>query len=322
VTIISIDHAVPGDPISIVVPVYNSEGSLPLLVERLENVLPTLARDFEIILVNDGSRDGSWDVIRDLATRGGRVRGLNMLRNFGQHNALLAGIRFARYPITVTMDDDLQHPPEEIGKLLARLHQGADVVYGTPASGQHGIVRNFFSKFTKTMLSRAMRIDMVVDQSAFRAFRTSLREAFATFESPDLLIDVLLAWGTSKFAAVPVQHQARTIGRSNYTYGRLFHQAMLMLTGFSTGPLRLASSIGFFFTLFGAGSLVYVVGRYLISGTSVPGFPFLASLISILSGAQLFALGIIGEYLARMFNRSMQRPVYVVKETAGVPANG
>jgi undecaprenyl-phosphate 4-deoxy-4-formamido-L-arabinose transferase len=114
-----------------------------------------------------------------------------------------------------------------------------------------------------------------------------------------------------------VQHQPRTIGKSNYTFAKLFNQAMLMLTGFSTGPLRLASSIGFFFTLFGFGALVYVTGRYLIGGTSVPGFPFLASLIAILSGAQLFALGIIGEYLARIFNRSMQRPVYVVKEVVG-----
>lgn len=307
------------DGLSIVVPVYNSESSLTPLVERLETVLPTLATSSEIILVNDGSRDRSWDVVAALARTHPRVRGIDLLRNFGQHNALLAGIRAARFDTVVTMDDDLQHPPEEIHKLLAGLDAGADVVYGTPGRLQHSLWRNFFSRFTKATMSRAMRIDSIVDINAFRAFRTRLRDAFRNYESPHLLLDVLLSWGTSRFAAVEVEHKPRTYGRSNYTPVKLFNQAMLMLTGFSTAPLRVASLVGFFFTLFGIGMLVYVVGRYLITGNSVPGFPFLASAIAILSGAQLFALGIIGEYLARMFNRSMQRPVYVVKEEVGEP---
>ena len=305
------------DGISIVVPVYNSEESLPPLVERLESVLPSLARDFEILLVNDGSRDRSWDVVTELARAHSAVRGINLLRNFGQHNALLAGIRAARFGTTVTMDDDLQHPPEEIPKLLAALDAGADVVYGTPGRLQHALWRNFFSRFTKAAMARAMRIDTIVDINAFRAFRTELREAFRSYESPHLLLDVLLSWGTSRFTAVEVEHKPRAFGRSNYTPSKLFNQAMLMLTGFSTAPLRFASSLGFFFTLFGFGVLVYVVARYLIAGGSVPGFPFLASVIAIFSGAQLFALGIIGEYLARIFNRSTQRPVYVVKEIVG-----
>src|SRR5207248_11778520 len=127
--------------------------------------------------------------------------------------------------------------------------------------------------------------------------------------------------GTSRFAAVEVEHKPRAYGRSNYTPVKLFNQAMLMLTGFSTAPLRFASSLGFFFTLFGFGVLIYVVSRYVILGGSVPGFPFLASVIAIFSGAQLFALGLICEYLARIFNRSMQRPCYVaaVAVTAAEP---
>jgi glycosyltransferase involved in cell wall biosynthesis len=307
------------DGISVVVPVYNSETSLTPLVDRLHDVLPRLAGEWEIILVNDGSGDRSWEVVRALAASHERVRGMNMLRNFGQHNALLAGIRAARYRVTVTMDDDLQHPPEEIPKLLDGLGAGADVVYGTPGAMQHGFWRNFFSRFTKWAMARAMRIDNLVDLNAFRALRTELRAAFAAYESPHVLLDVLLSWGTSRFAAVVVEHKPRVYGRSNYTPLRLFNQAMLMLTGFSTAPLRFASSLGFFFTLFGFGVLVYVVGRYLVAGGSVPGFPFLASVIAIFSGAQLFALGIMGEYLARIFNRSMQRPVYVVKEIVGAP---
>src|ERR1700756_2298911 len=126
------------DGVSVVVPVYNSEGSLTPLVERLAAVLPGAAAGGEILLVNDGSRDRSWDVIRELAARHAGVRGIRMLRNFGQHNALLAGTRAARYAITITMDDDLQHQPEEIPKLLARLAEGADVVYGTATTLPHG----------------------------------------------------------------------------------------------------------------------------------------------------------------------------------------
>jgi undecaprenyl-phosphate 4-deoxy-4-formamido-L-arabinose transferase len=305
------------DGISVVVPVYNSEDSLTPLVDGLHEVLPRLAGEWEIILVNDGSRDRSWEVVRDLAASHERIRGMNMIRNFGQHNALLAGIRAARYGVTVTMDDDLQHPPEEIPKLLAALGAGADVVYGTPGRMQHGFWRNFFSRFTKRAMAHAMRIDNVVELNAFRALRTDLRAAFAAYESPHLLLDVLLSWGTSRFAAVNVEHKPRIYGRSNYTPLKLFNQAMLMLTGFSTAPLRLGSAIGFLLTLFGVAVLLYVLGVYFIVGTSVPGFAFLASIVAIFSGAQLFALGIIGEYLARIFNRSMQRPVYVVKEIVG-----
>jgi glycosyltransferase involved in cell wall biosynthesis len=305
------------DGISVVVPVYNSEGSLTALVERLVAVLPSIAADWEILLVNDGSRDGSWDVVRALAAWNSRVRGLRMMRNFGQHNALLAGIRAARYTITVTMDDDLQHPPEEIPKLLAKLASGEDVVYGTPTALPHGLWRNFFSRFTKRAIGYAMRVDNLVDISAFRAFRTELRRAFQSYSSPQVLIDVILSWGTSSFASVKCEHVPRTIGRSNYTPAKLFNQAMLILTGYSTAPLRLASSVGFLFTLFGVALLAYVLGRYLVTGVSVPGFPFLASAIAIFSGAQLFALGIIGEYLARIFNRTVERPAYVVKETTG-----
>lgn len=305
------------DGISVVVPVYNSEASLTPLVDRLHEVLPQLGSAWEIILVNDGSRDRSWEVVRDLAGKHERVRGMNMLRNFGQHNALLAGIRAARYGITVTMDDDLQHPPEEIPKLLDGLAAGADVVYGTPGRMQHGFWRNFFSRFTKRAMAHAMRIDNVVELNAFRALRTDLRAAFAAYESPHLLLDVLLSWGTSRFAAISVEHKPRIYGRSNYTPLKLFNQAMLMLTGFSTAPLRVGSAVGFLLTLFGVAVLLYVLGVYFIVGRSVPGFAFLASIVAIFSGAQLFALGVIGEYLARIFNRSMQRPVYVVKEIVG-----
>jgi glycosyltransferase involved in cell wall biosynthesis len=306
------------DGISVVIPVYNSEASLAPLIERLLAVLPSLAPAFEVILVNDGSRDRSWEIVRGLAAAHQSVRGINLLRNFGQHNALLCGIRAARFSTTVTMDDDLQHPPEEIASLIAKLKEGADVVYGTPERERHGFLRDLASKSTKIALRLALRVPTAVDVSAFRAFRTYLRDAFAPFNSPYVSIDVLLSWGTSRFSSVKVRHDARVLGTSNYTTGKLIRHAINLTTGFSTWPLRLASLTGFAFTCMGFLTLMYVLVMFVIRGRVVPGFAFLASTLAIFSGAQLFALGIIGEYLARMFVRSSDRPAYVVRlESAG-----
>ena len=223
------------------------------------------------------------------------------------------GIRAARYDVVVTLDDDLQHPPEELPKLLDKLDEGNDVVYGIPRRLPHSPWRNLTSRFTKWSLARAMGVRNIRDINAFRALRTDLRRAFAGYQSPQLLLDVLLSWGTQKFATVEVEQAPRTVGRSNYTLAKLFNQSMLVLTGFSTAPLRLASWVGFAFTLFGLGVLAYVIARYMIEGDTLPGFPFLASLIAIFAGAQLFSLGIMGEYLARMFNRTLEQPVYVIE---------
>src|ERR1700674_3840034 len=290
--------------VSVVVPVYDGAATLPELVARLAAVLAARAPRSEILLVNDGSRDASWQVILELAhahaTNGlgpdrPRVHGIDLMRNYGQHNALLCGIRAAAGAVVVTMDDDLQHPPEEIPQLLDALAGEVDVVYGTPRAERHGLLRVAASRATKMVLEGAMGAAVARRVSAFRAFRTELRQAFEQYGNPYVSIDVLLTWATTRFAAVPVRH------------------ALNMGTRFSVGPLRLASLVGFASTLLGIGVLAYVVGRYLIQGTSVPGFPFLASVIAIFSGAQLFTLGIIGEYLARMHFRLMSRPVYSVR---------
>ncbi len=304
--------------LSVVIPVYNSAPILPELLRRLEPVLAAEAPAFEVILVDDASRDGSWEVIREHAAQRPWVHGISLKRNYGQHNALLAGLHRARHPLVVTLDDDLQHPPEEIPKLLARLREGFDVVYGAPEREQHGLWRDLASRVTKLALSSAMGAETARMVSAFRAFPLHLREAFSDYRSPFVSIDVLLTWATQRFGAVPVRHDPRGIGTSNYTFRKLVAHALNMLTGFSILPLQLASLIGFGFTLFGSCVLAYVIGRYLVQGTSVPGFPFLASVIAIFSGAQLFALGIIGEYLARIHFRMMGRPPYSVRhETTG-----
>jgi undecaprenyl-phosphate 4-deoxy-4-formamido-L-arabinose transferase len=303
------------ESLSVVIPVYNSEQSLDIVLNRLAEVLPALCSSWEVILVNDGSRDQSWRVISRLCRDHPWVVGINFTRNYGQHNALLCGIRVAQNDVIVTIDDDLQHPPEEIHNLLEKLDEGYDVVYGTPKAEQHGLWRDLASQITKLALQSAMGAQTARKVSPFRAFRTRLRDAFADFSGPFISIDVLLTWATTSFTTIPVRHDSRQFGESNYTFRKLVTHALNMMTGFSVLPLQLASLIGFLFTFFGILVLIYVVGRYLIQGGVVPGFPFLASTIAIFSGAQLFALGIIGEYLARMHFRIMDKPSYLIRQS-------
>jgi len=300
--------------LSIVIPVYNGSLSLPELHERLVALLTHIADNYEIILVDDHSRDSSWQVISKLATEDTHVRGIRLSRNFGQHNALLCGIRTARFDIIVTMDDDLQHPPEEIPTLLKKIDEGYDVVYGTPQEEQHGFLRDIASQLTKIALHRTMGVEVARNVGAFRAFRTRLRDPFVDYRGSFVSIDVLLSWATTNFTYVYVRHAARTLGESNYTMRKLITHALNMITGFSALPLQIASIVGFVFFFFGLGIVAYVVGRYLIAGTTVPGFPFLASIVSIFAGAQLLALGIIGEYLSRMYFRMLGRPSYAITE--------
>ncbi len=301
------------ESLSIVVPVYNSEESLPILLDSLAELLPTLAGKFEVILVNDASRDGSAAVIERAAGERTWVVGIHLMRNFGQHNALLAGIRNARFETIVTMDDDLQNPPAEVPRLLAKLEEGFDVVYGFPRQESHGLWRDMASRITKLTLQNAMGVETAARVSSFRAFRSNVRDAFRDYSGSYVSIDVLLSWGTTRFATIPVSNPPRTLGKSTYTAKKLIVHAVNMVTGFSIMPLQLASMLGFFFALFGFSVLIYVLVRYLIRGESVAGFPFLASTVAIFSGVQLFSLGIIGEYLARMHFRLMDKPSYIIR---------
>jgi glycosyltransferase involved in cell wall biosynthesis len=301
--------------ISIVVPVYRSQEILKELHRRIVSAIKPLDPDFELILVEDCGGDRSWDVIQELVLCDPRVKGIRLSRNYGQHNALLCGIRAATGDVVVTIDDDLQNPPEEITKLLQKLDEGFDVVYGTPVAETHGFLRDQASRITKLALQTAMGAETASKVSAFRAFRTRLRDAFANYRSPTVNIDVLLTWGSSLFAAVTVRQDERASGESGYTLRKLVLHALNMMTGFSTLPLQMASVVGFIFGTLGFVLLFYVVMRYLLYGASVPGFTFLVSIIAIFSGVQLFALGIFGEYLSRMHFRSMERPPYSVQQS-------
>lgn len=302
--------------VSVVVPVFNSAETLPELVEEVSQAMRSLGQAFEIVLVDDGSADGGWDQVRALVAENPSVRGLRLSRNFGQHNATLCGVRQARFDVCVTLDDDLQHPPREIPILLNKLDEGWDVVYGRAKRRQHFWLRDWMAGLTKSVVGTAAGLRRVKEQSPFRALRTELRAAFSAYSGPDVLLDILLGWATTRFTSVEVEHRPPRRGRkSRYNAKSLFDMGILALTAYSTRPLRFASWLGFALTAFGVLVLAYVVVLALFVG-SVPGFPFLASLISIFSGTQLFTLGLFGEYLTRIFNRSLGRPTYVVREVS------
>src|SRR5687767_2796573 len=245
----------PTTTISVVIPVYKSEAIIPELVRRITNTLNAENVPYEIILVNDGSTDGSWNAMEKAAAEFSQVRAIDLMRNFGQHNALLCGIRAARYDVIVTMDDDLQHPPEEIMNLIRKLGEGYDVVYGRPYKDQHGSLRTLASQATKIALQKTMGAATARNVTSFRAFRTELRGAFDTYKSPLVFIDVLLTWGAARFVAIPIAHQPRLAGNSTYTFRKLVLHALNLIAGFSTWPLQLASIIGFVMTVFGLGIL-------------------------------------------------------------------
>lgn len=304
-----------GPQISCVIPVFHSAALLPEICRRLVTVFEIEGLSFEIVFVDDSGSGQVWPILKRLAQSDERVKGICLNRNYGQHNALLCGIREARGTFIVTMDDDLQHPPEEIPKLLARFDQNCDVVYGPPKVEQHGLLRNFASVITKSVFQNWMGKDSARHISAFRAFRTELRDVFSHCQNSNVNIDVLLAWSTQRFAVVPVRHDPRSGGKSGYTLGMLIRHALNMMTGFSVLPLQLASFLGLFFACFGFVLLAYVLAIYCITGSAVPGFTFLASIVALFSGVQLFSIGIIGEYLARIYDRTMDRPVYSVRAT-------
>ena len=298
--------------VSVVIPTYRSPDTLEVIVSR---VLQSLTGMREVIIVDDGNTDGTWEKIQEISKGQNEVKGIRLSRNYGQHSALLAGIRLAQYSIVVTMDDDLQNPPEEIPKLLSRLDSGVDVVYGIPSHVSQSFWRRNSSKATRIFFKTVLGFKSARQMSSFRAFSTILRDGFAGDIGPQVSIDALLTWSTTKFAQTEVNHALREHGVSNYSFKKLFSFMLDTATSYSSRPLRAATSIGFITTLFGLMNLAWVLWHAAFASGSVPGFPFLASSISIFSGVQLMVLGVMGEYLGKMHFRIMSKPTYTVIES-------
>ena len=299
--------------VSVVIPCYRSRDTIPELVDRLHAVLAKEVEDYEIILVVDGSPDDTYAVARSLELASRRVRAILLRRNYGQHNALLAGILRARHEVIVTMDDDLQHLPEQLPTLLAPLDDPlVDLVYGVPVNEEHGVARSLASRAVKRALAMS-GVANARDVSALRAFRTELREGFAHVNDTFASVDVMLSWTTTGVRRQPLAMAKRAVGRSSYSLSRLMRHAATMVTGYSAVPLKLVTWLGVACGALGLGLLAVVLYRFATGGTTVAGFTTLASMVALFSGAQMLSLGILGEYVGRIHFRGMQQPTFLVR---------
>jgi glycosyltransferase involved in cell wall biosynthesis len=305
--------------LSIVIPAYRSAATLPELCDELLTTVLPLVDELEIVLIDDASPDDTWATIVSLAATHTEIRGIQMFRNYGQHNALLAGLRAARFPLVLTMDDDGQHPASEVPILLSALADDVDLVYGTPREERHGIARNLASRTTKRTMASALGRDVYPRSGAFRLFRRELVAAADDVHDPAVSVDVILSWATTRIVDVDVRFEPRRAGSSGYGITRLVRHALNMITGYSTRPLRWVSATGLVCAAIGFVLLVYVLVRFFAGGTDVAGFTFLAAAITLFSGVQLLSLGVLGEYLGRMHFRSMGKPNYVIRTQTGSP---
>jgi len=297
--------------LSVVIPTFRSPTTLGELVERILGVA-VWTDESEILIVDDGNTDETWDVIASLAARYACVRGFRLQQNVGQHAALLCGIRTAKDDVVVKVDDDLQNPPEEMSRLLEALTEDVDVVIGRPNLASHSRFRRVTSDWSKKVLARSLGYRNATLISPFRLFRTRLRGSFGSQLGPNVSIDALWALASNRFKSVSVKHDARKSGESNYSLKRLFDFFLTNATSASVVPLQLATKVGAMALLISSGLLVVTVSRRLIFGDVVTGFPFLASLIAATSGVQLLMLGVLGQYIGHIYFRVIGAPSYVV----------
>ncbi len=306
--------------ISVIIPVYNSERHLWELVPRLMKVLDTETPCFEIILIDDGSGDGSWDVLSQLwATYPAHVRAVQLMRNYGQHNALMCGFRQALGQYIVTMDDDLQNPPEEIPKLLSVIRKrNADLVYGIYKKKKHAVWRNLGSAVVRKFYKMVLKVP--VEPTSFRIIKRQLVKSILSYNKNFTYVDGLLAWNTRRIDTIFVEHHARSSGRSGYSISRLIVLALNLFTNFSLFPLQLVSVLGICVAIVGLLLGVYFLVQSLLSHIVVSGYASIIVAIFVLGGTQLLALGIIGEYLGRVHLNVNRKPQYVERQILCVNA--
>ena len=305
--------------ISILVPCYNEEGALNLFYERTAAVIDSLQEyDFEILFVNDGSQDNTLSIMHELHQRDARVSYLNLSRNFGKEIAMIAGIDYLRGDAAIIMDADLQDPPELIPKMIYWWQQGYDDV-SAKRSSRAG--ESFFKKWTSHTFYRILQhltdIPIQPDVGDFRLLDRQCLDAVRLMRESQRYNKGIFSWIGFRKKEVLFARQARISGRSKWNYWKLLNLAIEGITSFSIAPLRMASFMGCLLALLSILYMAYIVIRTLLYGGDVPGYPSLVSIILFIGGIQLLFLGIIGEYLGRIFNESKCRPLYFVKDYNG-----
>jgi glycosyltransferase involved in cell wall biosynthesis len=306
--------------LSVVVPVYNEEANIPELHRRLAAVLERSVESYEVVFVDDGSRDRSWALIAELASRDAHVRGISFSRNFGHQMAFAAGLDHARGRAVVIMDADLQDPPELIPELLARWREGYEVVYAV-RTGREGETR--FKKATAALFYRIMQritqVTIPVDTGDFRLMGPLALAAFRRLPERHRFTRGLVAWLGFRQTGVPYVRAARHAGQTNYPLRKMLRFAVDGITSFSHVPLQLATWLGFVISLLAFAYIVVVLVLKFV-GISWPGYTSLMAAILFLGGVQLVMIGLLGEYLGRVYDEVKRRPLYVIGETVGSEA--
>ena len=304
--------------ISVIIPVFNEEKGLGLLVDRLLPVLESLEHPFEVVFVNDGSRDGTLDELKKLNTRDKRLKLISFSRNFGKECAIAAGLAYARGDAVIVMDSDLQHPPETIRNFMARWREGYQVVYGQRLDRRtDGPVRRLMSKIFYRVFHLLTKTELPRDAGDFRLLDRKAVDALNRIGERARYNNGLYSWIGFRSVGVPYSVGDRSVGASKWSPRRLTHFAIDGLTSFSNVPLKIWSYLGLLVSLIALGYATVFFVKTLIFGVDVPGFPTLVISIMMLSGAQLISLGVLGEYLARVYDEVKGRPLYIVAEDAG-----
>lgn len=300
--------------VSVVVPVYNSAATLAELIARLTKTMTSLDVAYELIFVDDGSRDDSWkELVRLQAADSAHVNAIQLMRNFGQCNAVMCGLRHARGRYIVTLDDDLQNPPEEIAKLLNQIERDRnDLVYGVYVETQQSLWRRFGSWLATKFHQRVFGVS--ADVTSFRIFRHEIVDAIQTYQLNFTYLDGLMAWNTQRIGQVTVEHHARKEGSSGYNFTKLFFVALNLLTNFSLLPLQFVSLCGIVAALGGLLTGAYYLIQHLTSTIDVPGYASIIVAVLVLGGMQLLSLGVLGEYVGRLHLNVNRKPQYTVRQ--------
>lgn len=302
--------------ISVLIPCYNEEDSLPLLYTELAKVMNSCkSYDWEVLFINDGSRDNTLPVIKALRKKDTRISYVDLSRNFGKENAMLAGFDYVTGDCMVIMDADLQHPPYVIPKMLAKWEQGYDDVYAKRITrGKESWIRKKASLLFYSLLQKTTRIEILQNVGDFRLLDRCCIEALKSLRESERYTKGMFCWIGFKKTSVDFEQKDRIAGKSTWNYWSLFNLAIEGITSFTTTPLRFSSILGFIIAILSFGLMLFHFIKALIWGDPIQGFPTLVVLILFLGGIQLLSIGIVGEYLGRVFNESKHRPVYIVRE--------
>jgi len=299
---------------SVVVPVFNEEGNVEALASRVLAAMDKVGEPFELLIVDDGSRDRTPELLRKIAARDERVRVVRFTRNYGQEAAVEALYLNARGRWLIQMDGDLQHPPEEIPRLIAKKNEGYDVVYGVREGRQDTLFRVAASRTMQWGMRSMMEIELPEDVSTFRLMSAPIARLVAALPERRKFFSALLVWSGARIGTVRVKHEARHAGATHYNFTKLLNHTFDLIVGFSSKPLRYIGTMGFVFALVGLGLGVWVIARKLLWDYGFVGWPSLFAAVVILGGMQLIATSVIGEYIARIYVQAQARPLYNIGE--------